>query len=73
MFYGDHPPPHCHVRYGDARAVIDIERLQLLAGWLPARVHGLAIEWGALHQHDLIENWHRARRLEPLVPIAPLE
>jgi hypothetical protein len=73
MFYGDHPPPHFHVRYGDARAIMDIEKLQLLAGWLPPRVLGLAIEWGALHQRELLENWQRARRQEPLVLVAPLE
>ncbi|MGH7356275.1 MAG: DUF4160 domain-containing protein [Candidatus Rokuibacteriota bacterium] len=73
MFYGDHPLPHFHVRYGDDRAIIDIDALQLLAGWLPPRVLGLAIEWGALHRHELLENWHRARRQEPLVPVAPLE
>lgn len=73
MFYGDHPPPHFHVRYSDARAIMSTETLQLLAGWLPPRVLGLAIEWGALHQRELLENWQRARRQEPLVLVAPLE
>lgn len=39
---------------------------------LPPRVLGLVIEWTALHQHELLENWERAKRMESLVDVAPL-
>ena len=45
MYYDDHEPPHFHVRYGDHRAIIDIETMRLASGSLPPRVYGLVTEW----------------------------
>jgi Domain of unknown function (DUF4160) len=33
MYYDDHEPPHFHVRYGEHRAIIDIETMRLVDGW----------------------------------------
>jgi hypothetical protein len=73
MFYGDHPPPHFHVRYGEQRALVAIEPVAVLRGQLSPRVLGLVTEWAALHGTELLEDWNRAQRNEPLRPIAPLE
>ena len=73
MYYNDHDPPHFHARYGSFKAAITINDLRLLEGRLPPRVLGLVMEWAAMHQGELLENWRRAREGEPLVPIAPLE
>jgi len=73
MFYNDHEPPHFHARYGDQRAIIDIESLTVLRGRLSPRVLGLVTEWAAMHQHELRENWRLARQQAPLKPIRPLE
>jgi len=73
MFYNDHAPPHFHVRYGQEKAIVDIENLTVLAGSLSPRVLGLVIEWAARHRDALHANWIRARDHEPLLPIAPLE
>ena len=73
MFYNDHPPPHFHVRYGDQRALVSIESLTTLRGRLTPRVLGLVVEWAAAHQAELMDDWERARKEEPLVRIAPLE
>lgn len=73
IYYADHQPPHFHVRYGDQKAVIEIEALTLLRGRLTPRAFGLVMEWSAAHQDELRENWDRARRHEPLEPIEPLE
>jgi hypothetical protein len=54
-------------------ATFAIETLRLLEGSLPARVRALVVEWASLHQDELREDWERARRQEPLAPIAPLE
>jgi hypothetical protein len=32
MFYNDHAPPHFHVRYGSARAIVAIGTLSVLEG-----------------------------------------
>ena len=39
-FYGEHRPPHFHVRYGEHQAVVRINDLVMTEGWLPARVLG---------------------------------
>ena len=37
MYFGDHPPPHFHLEYGEHRAVIDIHTLIVIGGCLPPR------------------------------------
>ena len=73
MYYNDHPPPHFHVRYNQQKAIIDIETLSILEGKLSPRILGLVVEWAALHQTELMQNWQLARLQTPLEPIAPLE
>ena len=72
MFYRDHNPPHFHAVYSKFEAIIDIEKNELISGYLPPRVLGLVTEWTALNQKELMENWERARRQEQLESIAPL-
>jgi len=38
MFYADRSPPHSHARYGEHRAIIEIESSALLSGSLPPRL-----------------------------------
>lgn len=73
MFYNDHTPPHFHVRYGDAKAIIAIETLELLDGSLPPRALALTLEWAAGRRSELRRDWKLARDRAPLEPIAPLE
>jgi len=72
MYYNDHEPAHFHARYGSQRAIISIESLAVTEGRLSPRVLGLVMEWAALHQNELLENWKLARDKETLNPIAPL-
>jgi len=69
----DHNPPHFHVRYAGNDASIAIHRVELLSGYLPNRALGMALEWAATHQEELVENWERARNQVPLSRIAPLD
>jgi hypothetical protein len=73
MYYGDHPPPHFHVRYGEQKAIISVETLTLLRSKLSPRVFGMVMEWATLHQNELMDNWHLARELQPLQKVEPLE
>ena len=73
MLFADHAPAHFHVRYGGHDATLAIDAPALLGGRLRPRVVGLVIEWATLHREELLANWDRARALEPLLPIAPLE
>jgi len=72
MFYRDHNPPHFHAEYGEYNALIDIQKLELWSGYLPPRVLGLVIEWAALHQQELMDNWARSVNQEALLQIKPL-
>jgi hypothetical protein len=72
MFYREHNPPHFHAYYGDYEALIDIQKNELLSGNLPPRVLGIVVEWTALHQEELMVNWERSKKQEPLQAIEPL-
>lgn len=65
--------PHFHARYGDAEAVVDIQRLEIVAGELPPRARRLVTEWAGAHQFELRRNWDRAREHQPLSSIEPLK
>ena len=73
MYYNDHAPPHFHARYGRQKAIVAIESLTVLAGRLQPRTLGLVMEWAAMHQPELMEDWTLAREQATLKPIAPLE
>lgn len=73
MFFDDHNPPHFHAEYGEDFVLIDIRTISVFAGHLPPRVLGLVIEWAALHQQELIDDWERAQTQQGLQKIAPLE
>jgi hypothetical protein len=71
MYFGDHPPPHFHARYGgfEARYLLDGTRLD---GHLPRRADALTIEWAKQHLDDLAGCWERASRHELPGTIEPL-
>ena len=73
MYYGDHQPPHFHVRYGDSKAQITIETISILNGTLPPRVFGLVAEWALAHQDELRDNWQLVQNEAMPNKIDPLE
>jgi Domain of unknown function (DUF4160) len=73
MYFDEHNPPHFHARYGSEKADIAIDSLAVLAGHLPPRVLGLVMEWAAMHQQELTEDWELARHHATLKKISPLE
>jgi hypothetical protein len=73
MYYDEHNPPHFHAIYSRIEAQIGIAPLALLRGKLPNRAVGLVIEWAALHQHELLENWELMCSNQPPRKIKPLE
>ena len=73
MYHRDHEPAHFHAFYQGNEAKIDIENLQLMAGPLPRRALGLALDWAELHQDELRANWTLAQQRKPINDIKPLE
>ncbi len=73
MFYNDHAPPHFHAEHGGRQVVVGIDSLAAIHGGLSPRAMGMVIEWATLHQEELRQVWLRARNLDPLDRIAPLD
>lgn len=73
MFWNerDHQVPHFHAEYAGNVVSIDLDG-NVLVGSLSNRQLGLVREWTQLHREELLDNWVRARRHEPLERIEPL-
>jgi hypothetical protein len=69
-YHADHPPAHFHAEYQGSEAFVSIETGLILEGHLPAKAAHIVREWTADHRGELLENWTRARNLEPLIRIA---
>ncbi|MFW6161859.1 MAG: DUF4160 domain-containing protein [Planctomycetota bacterium] len=72
MYFGDHPPPHFHARYGGSEAVVGIEPIRVLRGDLPRRAASMVVEWAALHQGELRNNWRHVSQSQSPTRIEPL-
>ncbi|HEV2034730.1 MAG TPA: DUF4160 domain-containing protein [Candidatus Dormibacteraeota bacterium] len=68
---GEHPVPHFHAHQGNNRASVSVDG-RVLAGHLEAQALRFSQAWARLHRDELIANWDRARRSEPLLAIDPL-
>jgi hypothetical protein len=73
MFYDDHAPPHFHAVYGEHELIMSISPIGIIQGKGPSRVRSLSLEWAALHQQELLDNWERCRNNQSPLPIEPLE
>jgi hypothetical protein len=73
MYFDDHNPPHFHVLYGSREAQIGIDPIELIAGNLPSRALSMVMEWAAIHQCELLENWSRLQNAQSPKRIHPLE
>lgn len=68
MFFNDHAPAHFHAEYAEFKAIIDIERMEVIEGHLPRRV----LDWTELHKAELTEDWNlcqakrQPKKIEPL-------
>ncbi len=73
MYFDDHNPPHFHAIYAGNEARFGIQPIVLLAGTLPKRACSMVLEWAALHQQELMQNWQRLRSDQAAEQIQPLE
>ena len=71
MYYDEHGQPHFHARSGEHLVSIEIHDL-VVRGEFPGMKLRLVLDWAELHRSELLENWDRARRGLPLVPVEPL-
>lgn len=73
MFFDDHAPPHFHVEYAEYKAIIEINRLELIEGHLPRRALELVLDWAELHQEELLKDWQLCQAQKPPRKIEPLQ
>ena len=73
MYRREHNPPHFHVVYQGQRASFNVLPVSRRRGQLPARAERMVMEWAALHQLELLQNWERAQSEQELVTIDPLD
>jgi hypothetical protein len=57
MNFGDHSPPHFHVRYGDYSASVAISPLALDEGDLPASTWRKVRDWASARETELLQRW----------------
>jgi Domain of unknown function (DUF4160) len=67
----DHPVPHFHAYHAGRRASVSADG-DVLAGSLESRALQFVREWATLRHDEILANWERARRNEPLLGIDPL-
>lgn len=72
MYYKEHGVPHFHAVYGERKISVEVES-GAVHGSFPPRALRHVREWAERHERQLLENWHLARKGEPLNRIAPLE
>ena len=73
MYFDDHEPPHFHAIYAGRETQFGIEPVAVLEGELPNRAVSMIVEWAAIHQRELMENWRRLRASQPIERIPPLD
>ncbi|MGE3075609.1 MAG: DUF4160 domain-containing protein [Dehalococcoidia bacterium] len=57
MNFGDHAPPHLHVRFAGLSASVTISPLTLAEGDLPASVWRKVRDWAAGREEELLQVW----------------
>jgi len=67
----DHPAAHFHAYHAGRRASVAADGT-VLAGSLEPRALQFVREWAGIHRQEILANWDRARRSEPLLDIPPL-
>ena len=83
MFYGiivrmycapkEHNPPHIHIYYQDYRAIIDINKVELVEGELPKNKLRIVLAWVELRKKELLADLELAQNGELPFKIEPLK
>ena len=72
MYHREHAPAHFHAEYGEYEITVEIAT-GVVTGKFPRRALNMVLEWFALHQDELADDWQRASQKLPLQSIDPLE
>ena len=53
FYWDEHPPAHFHVEYGEYRAQIAIDSLQIIKGYIPSAQFRKVIRWAKSRRDQL--------------------
>jgi hypothetical protein len=73
MYFDDHAPPHFHAEYHGQSAMVGFDGRIIEGEIRSATARRLIRQWAQQHPIELRINWKRAKALQPLENIAPLE
>ena len=73
IYHHDHNPPHIHAAYAGDEALIDIQNICVLRGFLPGRQLKLVLAWCVLYQDELMQDWELVKNGKEPNPIPPME
>jgi hypothetical protein len=65
MYWNDHAPAHFHALLAEHRAVIEIDGLTVVGGYLPKRKLRSVLKWAASRQDALHAAWRNTQALRP--------
>ena len=72
MNFTDHAPAHFHAWYNEYKAIISIKD-GVVKGEMPGRALKMILEWLEQHKEELMENWEKVQKGDPLKKIEPLK
>ena len=72
MNFSDRQPPHFHAWYGDYKVIVNIKD-GIVKGEMPGRALRMILEWLEEHRAELMNNWEKSQKGEPLDKIEPLK
>jgi hypothetical protein len=72
-FFNGHAPPRCRAQYAEFKATVGIKLLTITSGALPRRAQEQVLDWAALHQEELMQDWRLCMDKQQPEPIEPLQ
>lgn len=73
MYFDDHAPPHFHAEHQGQEAVLDFAGRIIEGDISSGTARKLLKQRAVRRRFELEANWRRAKKLQPLENIAPLE
>ena len=68
----EHRPPHCHVYYQEFKAIVDINKCEIVEGDLPSKQSKLVLAWAEVHKEELMADWKLCQQGEQPFRVDPL-
>ena len=72
MNFTDHAPAHFHAWYNEYKVIVSIKD-SIVKGEMPGRALKMILEWLEQHREELMKNWEKAQKGDPLDKIYPLK